>query len=319
MKGHVLRFIVAVALVAGAPLAVAAQDWKGKAQIKGTVVDEQGKAIKDAVIRAVMAGANDGPKEQKSNGKGEFTVKDLKAGAWSLEVVAPKFAGRRLKVDLTEPMATVSVKLTNIEAFQGAIDSGNSLFKEGKTPEARAEFMKVLEASPELSDVHRLIAYTYGRENKFPDAMKHIDLWLDAEKNGGNITAPPNVSIAQLRNDMLMLGADAALKANDYTKMNAYLGDVDDAALGEPAPLLNVAIGLINKDKSDEAAAILNRAQKSYPNSPLPFFYRGILNLRMKNNDAAKPELQKFVQMAGSNPEFANQVKQAQDYLAKLP
>lgn len=299
------------------PAATAAQDaWKGKAELRGKVLDEQGKGIKDAIVRIRHKESNTGPKDAKTNGSGEFRIKDLKAGDWSVEIAKEEFAVRRMSLPLADTGGDIEVKLTNAAALQGFITTGNDLFQKGDFAGARAEFEKLLAASPELTDIHRNIAYTYGREGNHAKALEHIDLLLDFEKKGETSgLGVTNASPAEMRNQLLLLAIESATKVGNTAKVKEYLGEVDDAALGEPELLINVAIGMLNKDQPEEALPIIERTASSFPSSPLPFFYRALTKLRMKENDAAKVDLEKFVTMA---PPDLPQMKQAQEILSKL-
>src|SRR5258708_612683 len=58
------------------------------------------------------------------------------------------------------------------------LTKAEALFKAGQNAEARAEYMKVLEAHPDLTGINRAIAFTYGREGHHPEALKYLDLAL---------------------------------------------------------------------------------------------------------------------------------------------
>lgn len=295
-----------------------AQEWKGKSELRGVVVDETGAPVKDAQVTLRMGSFTEGPKAAKTNGKGEFRVNNLKDGQWSVEVGANNYAVRRMRVDVTGK-SMLDVKLVNFASLQSSITAGNEFFNQKQYAQARAEFEKILTAQPELTDLHRNIAYTYSMEKNHAKTIEHIDKLFEAERTGNTSGLMQlSVSPAEAKNELVLMGIESSVGMKNYDKMNAYLKDLDDAVLGEPAPLLNVAIGLINAEKYDNALEILDRTAKSFADSPLPHFYKGLAKLRAEKNAEAKPDLEKFVQMASSAPEYANQVKQAQDLLGKI-
>lgn len=308
----VLAFLVAASLPA------MAQDWKGKSELRGVIVDDAGAPVKDAQVTLRLGSNTDGPKAAKSNGKGEFRINNLKDGQWSVEVGAANFAVRRMRVDVAGK-SSLDVKLVAFASLQSTITAGNDFFNQKQYAQARGEFEKILVAQPELTDLHRNIAYTYSMEKNHAKTLEHIDKLFEAEKSGntsGLMQLP--VSPAEAKNELLLMGVESSLGLKNYDKMNAYLKELDDTVLGEPAALLNVAIGLINNDKYDLSIEILDRTAKSFADSPLPHFYKGLAKLRAEKNAEAKPDLEKFVQMASAAPEYANQVKQAQDLIAKI-
>ena len=69
---------------------------------------------------------------------------------------------------------------------------GDQLFRQGDMPGARAEYEKILEARPDVVQVHRSIAYTYGREGNHAKALEHI---VEASRAAG-ITSSPATSRA---------------------------------------------------------------------------------------------------------------------------
>jgi hypothetical protein len=307
-----------VTFLIAASLPAMAQDWKGKSELRGVIVDDGGAPVKDAQVSLRLGSNTDGPKAAKTNGKGEFRISNLKDGQWSVEVGAPNFAVRRMRVDVTGK-ASLDVKLVAFASLQSTITAGNDFFNQKQYAQARGEFEKILVAQPELTDLHRNIAYTYSMEKNHAKTIEHIDKLIDAEKSGntsGLMQLP--VSPAEAKNELMLMGVESSLGLKNYDKMNGYLKELDDTVLGEPAALLNIAIGLINNDKYDLAIEILDRTAKSFADSPLPHFYRGLAKLRAEKNAEAKPDLEKFVQMASAAPEFANQVKQAQDLIAKI-
>lgn len=318
MRRQAFTWVSVLAFLAVASLPAMAQEWKGKSELRGVVLDETGAPVKDAVVTLRMGSFADGPKAAKTNGKGEFRINNLKDGQWSVEVGANNYAVRRMRVDVTGK-SNLDVKLVNFASLQSTITAGNDFFNQKQYAQARGEFEKILQAQPELTDLHRNIAYTYSMEKNNAKTIEHIDILFEAERTGntsGLMQLP--VSPAEAKNELLLMGVESSLALKNYDKMNAYLKELDDTVLGEPAPLLNVAIGLINNDKFDAAIEILDRSSKSFPDSPLPHFYKGLAKLRAEKNAEAKPDLEKFVQMASAAPEYANQVKQAQDLIAKI-
>lgn len=318
MRRQAFAWVSVLAFLAFAPLQALAQEWKGKSELRGVVVDDQGAPVKDAQVTMRMGSFTEGPKAAKTNGKGEFRVNNLKDGQWTVEVGAANYAVRRMRVDVTGK-STMDVKLVAFASLQSSITAGNDFFNQKQYAQARGEFEKILTAQPELTDLHRNIAITYSMEKNHAKTLEHIEKLLEAERTGntsGLMQLP--VSPAEAKNELLLMAVESSQALKNWDRMNGYLKEIDDTVLGEPAPLLNVAIGLINAERYDNSIEILDRASKSFATSPLPHFYKGLAKLRAEKNAEAKPDLEKFVQMASSAPEYANQVKQAQDLIAKI-
>jgi len=273
--------------------------WLGKGQVKGKIVDDEGKPISDAKVTLVLAEINTGF-FVTSKKNGEFEGKDMKPGEWRMQIEAPNFIVSRQTLQVTDKNnAPVAVTLKRDNSPE-LLTKAEALFKEGKLAEARTEYMSVLAAHPELTAINRAIAFTYGREKNHPEALKYLDLALASNPNDATL---------------LQLAAASAMEVADYPRAMGYLGKIDEAALADPEPLVNAAINLLNKRRSADALVVLNRVIARFPNAPDPYFYRAYANLQTEKAAEAKPDLEKFVAMAPPNsPNLA----QAKDLLAKI-
>jgi tetratricopeptide (TPR) repeat protein len=307
--------IAALLVFASAPLALAQRGggmragdsfkerkvaaWRGDAQIAGKILDEAGKGIPDAKVTFIFATVNDGFfATTKKNG--EFSAKDIKAGEWRLQIEAPNFVTVRQSLTISDsknPPLEVHLKRDNSPEL---IATAESLYKAGKYGEARTEYMKVLDAHPELTGINRAIAFTYGREGNHAEALKYLDLALANN---------PNDPL------LLQLAAASATERSDYPRAMAYLAKVDDTTMTDPEVLVGAAISLINKKQTANAIAVLDRAIARFPAAPEPYFLRGFARLQANNMTEGKADLEKFVSIA---PPDAPQLAQAKELLAKI-
>ena len=281
---------------AGAPQAPAS--WKGKASMSGKVVDAAGKGVPDAKVTLVLAEDNSGFfVTTKKNG--EFEAKDIKAGEWRVQTEAPNFVVVRQTVKVEDgknPPLSIVVARDNSPELLAKADAA---FKAGQLDEARAEYLKVLEAHPELTAINRAIAFTYGKEKNNAEALKYLDLAL-----AGN----PNDAV------LLQLAAATAIELNDPSRAMSYVARIDDSTISDPELLVNTAISMLNRHRSAEAIAVLDRVVARFPEAADPYFYRGYAKMQANKNAEAKPDLEKYLAMA---PEGA-QAAQAKQMLAAI-
>ncbi len=267
--------------------------WRGDAQISGKVVDETGKGVSDAKVAFIFAKSNDGFfATTKKNG--EFSAKDIHEGEWRLQIEAPNFVIVRQTVTITlkkNPPLDVQLKRDNSPELLAKADAA---FKAGQLADARSEYLKVLEAHPELTAINRAIAFTYGREKNNAEALKYLDLAL-----AGN----PNDAV------LLQLAAASAIELDDATRAMAYLTRIDDSTISDPELLLNTAITLLNRRRSAEAVTVLDRVIVRFPDSADSYFYRGYAKMQGGKNAEAKPDLEKYLHMAPAGAQ-ADQAKQ---------
>jgi tetratricopeptide (TPR) repeat protein len=273
--------------------------WKGDANLKGKVVDETGKPVAGAKVSLVLADVNTGFfVTTKKNG--EFEASDIKTGDWRMQVDAPNFIVVRQPITVADKNApaVVVVKRDNSPEL---LTKADGLFKAGQNAEARAEYLTVLAAHPELTAINRAIAFTYGREKNHPEALKYLDLALAANPNDATL---------------LQLAAASAMEVSDYPRAMSYLGRIDEAALTDPELMVNAAMNLLNRRRSAEAATLLTRVIARFPASADAYFYRGYAGMQANKPAEAKPDLEQYLKLA---PPDAPLVTQAKDMLSRMP
>jgi tetratricopeptide (TPR) repeat protein len=274
-------------------------EWRGNAQVSGKITDEAGKGIAEAKVTFILVKANDGffATTKKS---GEFSAKDIKAGEWRVQIDAANFITVRQTLTISDSKnAPLAVQLKRDNSPE-LIAKAEGLFKEGKNAEARAEYMTVLAAHPELTGINRAIAFTYGREKNHPEALKYLDLSLASNPDDPTL---------------LQLAAASAMEVAEYPRAMKYLAAIDAATLADPDALLNAALNLLNRRRSADASALLNRVIERFPDAPDAYFYRAYASLQASKPPAdAKPDLEKYLAMAPAGPLAA----QAKDLLSSI-
>lgn len=272
--------------------------WRGDAEVAGKVTDDAGKAVPEAKVVFIFPSANDGffATTKKS---GEFSAKDIKAGKWRIQVEAPNFITYRDEVTLENRKNALNIQIKRDNSPE-LLTKAEALFKEGKNAEARAEYMTVLAAHPELPGINRAIAFTYGRERNHAEALKYLDLALAANPNDSTL---------------LQLAASSATQVGEYPRAMGYLAKIEDASLDNPGPLADAAVNLINKNRSADAITLLDRVINRFPAAADAYFYRGFAKLQGGNNADGRADLEKFVTMA---PPSAPQLAQAKELLANI-
>jgi tetratricopeptide (TPR) repeat protein len=273
--------------------------WKGDAAIKGRVTEESGKPIAGAKVTFVLAEINSGF-FAVTRKNGEFEAEDLKTGEWRIQVEAPNFVVARKTITVASknlPLAVVVKRDNSPELLTRA----DALFKEGKTAEARTEYLTVLGAHPELTAINRAVAFTYGREKNHAEALKYLDAALAANPNDATL---------------LQLAAASAMEVSDYPRAMAYLGRFVEAAQADPEAMVNAAMNLLNRRRSGEAATVLTRVIARFPNAADAFFYRGYASMQANKAPEAKADLEQYLKLA---PADAPLVAQAKEMLSRIP
>jgi Flp pilus assembly protein TadD len=283
------------------------QAYKGKGRITGKVLDENGQGVKDMIVLLRHAELMVGP-NVKTNGKGEFDVKNLKGGEWLVRVQPDGYLISQLTIVVPDDGKAEPVELKLevdrteelMAALEGQLAAGDDLFKQGQFAAARAEYEKVLAARPDVTAVHRSIAYTYGREGNHEKALEHFDQALVGD----------DVNL-----EMLQLAAASSIEVKQPDRALGYLDRIAAGQLMDAEVFNNFAISMINKAFNPQAIKLLDRVVDEYPTAAMPLFLRGMAKLRMSNNVGGKADLEKFVELA---PPDSPQLQQAKDILGKI-
>jgi tetratricopeptide (TPR) repeat protein len=271
--------------------------WRGTAEVAGKITDEVGRGV-EAKITFVYAPLNEGFFAQTKK-TGEYAAKDIKAGEWRVQVEAPNFVTVRQALTVGDRKNVFSVQLKRDNSPE-LLTQADALFKAGKNAEARAEYLKVLDAHPDLAGINRAIAFTYGREGNHTEALKYLDLALTGNANDTLL---------------LQLAAASATQINDFPRAMSYLAKIDEATLDNPSALADAAVNLVNKRRSAEAIVVLDRAIARFPDAADLYFYRGFARLQASQNAEGRADLEKYIAMA---PPDAPQVAKAQELLAAI-
>jgi tetratricopeptide (TPR) repeat protein len=279
-----LAGLAAVLLVLPAPVRgqEVPANLKGTATLQGKVVDENGKNVPKPKVTLINPELN-ASIVVEGKGNGEFEVKNIKPGAWKLVVDTPNYVTARQDVTVTDGKGPKISILSKNDASPELLEKATALAQAGDLPGARAEYLKVLEAHPELTSINRFVAFTYGKEGNTAEALKYLDAAL--------VGAPDDIA-------MLTLAADSALKLNQFPKAVEYLEKIDFGSVADPAPYTNMIIAFINAKRQAEALTFLNKLIARWPDTPDYYFFRGYANMGLQKPMEAKPDFEKYLQLA---------------------
>jgi Tfp pilus assembly protein PilF len=294
---HLSRIVLAwLAIIALGPAAAAAQDWRGAGHLAGTVTDDKGQPVEGVVVKAQRAGSTGGT-EAKTNKKGEWMLNGINGGSWNLDFEKPGFETSRISATVEEhsPNPPVLTKLKKAAedpnvAIQAELKKAAGLLAENKFADARAIYEELLTKHPEATQLEPYIARTYYGEHQLDPAIEHLRKALAAD--------PENVQVK------LLLANTLAEKGN-AEESQQIISSIDESKITDPTMLLNIGIGLLNQKKPADALAWFDKSVAKFPDHADGYYYRGITELQLDKNDAAKADLTKFVAMAPNAPEAA--------------
>ena len=297
---EIMRFIrtstvLVVALACSAALA-AAQDWRGMGRLAGKVVDETGAPIEGVTVKAVRGESNGGP-TVKTNKKGEFVLAGINGGQWNIDFDKAGYEPTKKSASFQEhdsnPQMTITMKKAAVDPnaqIRADLEKAADLVKQQKFADARAIYERILTQHPDAYQVEPYIARTYYAEHQIDPAIEHLR--TAAAKDPSNI-------------DVKLLLANLLAEKGQSDESRQLLASIDDSKIADPASFVNAGIGLLNAKKPEEALPWFEKAIARFPQAPDAYYYRGITQLQLGRNDAAKADLTKFVGMAPNAPEAA--------------
>ena len=271
-----------------------AQDWRGMGRLAGTVVDDKGAPIEGVTVKAMRGESNAGP-TVKTNKKGEFVLAGINGGNWNIDFDKDGYEPTKKSASFQEhdhnPAMTITMKKAVVDPnvqIRTDLEKAADLVKQGKFAEARAIYQGILSAHPDAYQVEPYIARTYYAEHQLDPAIEHLRAAIAKDPN--------NV-------DVKLLLANVLTEKGAVDESRQLLASIDESKITDPSTYVNAGIGLINQKQPAEALGWFEKAIAKFPQAPDAYYYRGITQLQLGNNDKAKTDLTKFLSMAPDAPE----------------
>lgn len=305
------RALAAAGLLLGlALLASPAQAQTGTA--RGKVVDPEGKPAPDATVTIEYKGGINRKFETKANKKGEWLQVGLQPGPYTFTANKEGFgpATANIRVGLGEPTQVPELKLAppvkpgsaqpgGADLLRAAFGQAVELQNAGKLDEAEAAYKKLIEAAPDIPEVHFNLAMVYvGKKD--------------------NVTAEAELKKAlELRNDY----ADAT---NALAKLYQATGRGDEAlklmeqtagSTQDAQGLFSRGLVMMNAQKTEEAVKAFEAAVAADPNLADGWYWLGSQCLNLGRMDDAVKAYEKYLSLKPNNPQ---QEAAAQGLLAAL-
>ncbi|MEP6802439.1 MAG: carboxypeptidase regulatory-like domain-containing protein [Acidobacteriota bacterium] len=328
--------VLLAVIMLGAP-GLEAQAWRGgRGRLDGTVVDQNGNPVVDAVVQLRLKGEGTDLKTDKS---GKWAVLGINGGAWSIDVSAPGFQTFKTTVQVSEVLRVPMMKIQMVAAVKqeateasitvggrkispetaAAIEKGNVAMRAAdelsKAYDACRSAPKPGEDSPEAQEACSKSAQS-SRSAKLIEAQEAFGLALkDLPDNGSILT---NLELAYYLNGNLdeaskyarqivaqnpadapswMMIAKVELERGHFDAGKEALSHVPEEKLTDPIPFLNMGILYYNKKRSADAEESFTKAIARRADLSEAYYYRGLARMQGKNNAGAKADFQKYMQM----------------------
>lgn len=280
---------VAVALTVALPLA--AQDWKGRGRISGRVLDAEGKPVAGATVKLDLPERGGGT--TVTTGKdGKWALGGIASGTWHVDVEAEGYAPMAGQVNLPSEAARLSPLEIRLEKAQpkgpsaevvAALDTAESLFKDGRYTEARSEFERLLGDLPEHAvTIHQRIGLCYIQEKNYPKALESLGHVLEAQPENQQIRA---------------IAAQAALEGGMTDKGRELLASLDESTIQSPDVFFNMGVNFLNAGAQDDAIAYFGKAIALDASHVDAYYRRALGYLGQGKTAEARADFQKVVEL----------------------
>jgi tetratricopeptide (TPR) repeat protein len=284
---------LALALAALSALSdpAASQDWRGRGRMQGTVLDEEGKPVAGATVKAVNPERGGGT-TLRTDAKGRWALGGIAPGAWEIDIEAEGFEIRKVTVPLPGEevrIPPVEIRLTKAgprgpaKEQVAAAAAADEAYKAGRYAEARAEYEKLLPQRPDLQALlEQQIGFTYLQEKQPAKAVEHLEKVLALEPANQRIRA---------------IAAQAALEAGQVEKGRELLASLDASTVDNADILFNLGINFLNAGQGQDAITWFTRAIERDAAHVDAYYRRALALLGQGKMAEARPDFQKVVEL----------------------
>ncbi|MGE5125319.1 MAG: tetratricopeptide repeat protein [Betaproteobacteria bacterium] len=265
-----------------------AQDWRGNGRFEGVVTDESGKPLAGVSVKADCPERGGGT-TLESDRKGHWVLGGVVACSWNLDFAADGYQTRKVSVNLPAETArirpvTVALKPAGPPPeLRAAARRADEDYKAGRFAEARAEYEKLLAASPELATtIHQQIGFSFIQEKQYGRAVEHLEKVLAAD--------PAN---AQIR----AIAAQAALEGRMMDKARQLLAGLDESKISSPDVFFNMGVNFLNAGATDDALACFGKAIALDPKYVDGYYRRALGYLGQGKTAEARADFRKVLEL----------------------
>lgn len=312
-----------LAMLLSAPLASAAQDWRGNNRIQGLILDKKtGKPVANAKV--MLRKGPSGP-DVTTDANGKWAVLGIGSGAWNVDVEAAGYEVRKASFGMREgarlppmkiemepaapPVAVAApaqmqaeeVKIGGVAVtpeVATAVEAGNKLLAEQKFKEAVSEYEKAYPTLSSNTGLKFALARGYYGAGQLKKAIVLLDEAYKADPQ-------PQTGI---------LLANMVIEDGQIERGKEILAKLPAGAITDPTAYVNMGIAAMNKKQPAVARDYFTKAIELDPKRYEGYYFRGLAALQMSKAKLAKADLMMVLELAPESPE----AKDAREYLKSI-
>jgi len=259
------------------------------ARASGSVTSEKGIPIEGA--RIILIFSEDGAKvEFTTDEKGEWKLVNLRAGAWTIGIMADGYQPKEINVTLSALKEHPPIDIIMNPIPKHPLSQGNDLYQAKKYAEALQEYQKVLAENPDMHQVYERIGLCYFRLGDPDNAIKAFKLMLEKEP--------------QARNVLLNLSAMLLEKGNLEEGMK-YFKQLEEETINDHSMFYNIGVLLFAREQMEPAIEYFKKCAARDPNYVDAYYQMALAYLNLGNNEEAKKNFQKIIELAPGSDKAA--------------
>jgi tetratricopeptide (TPR) repeat protein len=310
------RSLAICALVLGLA-AIATPGYAQTGQVKGKVVDTDGKPVEGAVVTIEGTDSAGRKFTLKTNKTGEFIQIGLQVGDYKISAVKGNLSDAvtrhvgldQVNLDFTLRPAAAAAggspeDAKKAEAVKAAFAEGVTLSNAGKYDEAIAKFNEVIATIPKCTECYANIGATYGQKKDYDQAEAAYKKAIEIDPNYADAySGLANVYNAEKKFDQ---AAEASAQAMKLASAAATAAGGTGGA--SASAIFNQGIILWNAGKIPDAKKQFEDAVKLDPTLADAQYWLGMANLNEGKLPEAAGYFEEYLKLAPTG-QYADQAK----------
>jgi tetratricopeptide (TPR) repeat protein len=300
--------------------AIAAPSYAQTGQVKGKVVDANGKPIEGAVV--TIEGSDSGGRKftVKTNKNGDYIQIGLQPGQYKITAVKDQLSqsfNQRVSLDMVEVNFALKPgsNAGNVSdeerkkaaaknaAIKTAFEEGVALSNAGKNDEAIAKFNEVIAQVPKCPECYSNIGSNYAQKKDWAQAEASYKKAIEVDPNSADAyNGLANVYNAQKKFDQ---AAEASAQA---MKIVGAAGATGTGGGASASAMFNQGVILWNAGKIPEAKKQFEDAVKADPKLADAHYWLGMANLNEGKMPDAATHFDDYLKLAPTG-QYAEQAK----------
>jgi tetratricopeptide (TPR) repeat protein len=299
--------------------AIAAPGYAQTGQVKGKVVDANGKPVEGAVV--TIEGSDSGGRKftVKSNKNGDYIQIGLQPGQYKITATKDQLSqsfNQRVGLDMVEvnfslkPGSNANMSdedrkkaAAKNAAIKSAFEEGVTLSNAGKNDEAIAKFNEVIAQVPKCPECYSNIGANYAQKKDWAQAEASYKKAIEVDPNAADAyNGLANVYNAQKKFDQ---AAEASAQA---MKIAGAAGATGTGGGASASAMFKQGVILWNAGKIPEAKKQFEDAVKADPKLADAHYWLGMANLNEGKMPDAATHFDEYLKLAPTG-QYAEQAK----------